>query len=516
MRLDSSGRLGLGTSSPGAVLDVSGSGNIVRFGDGTNTFDVRFKGPNNWAVQLDTSADKFNIQRNSSSLVTVDSSGRVGIGTSSPGTNLDVVVGSGTATQKLGSSSVAGGSYLNLHGASASKTWFIGANYNLAGVLEFTQSTANGGTTPSSTPAMVLSTAGNVGIGTTGPSSRLVVQGATNTVDSQILITATSVASAYIGANADGLNLGTDTAGIVFKTGVPGGTSVGAATGEKARIDSSGRLLVGTSSARSNFYNTSTVSPQQQIEGTTYSTSTLSIVSNNTSATGSYPSLIFGKSAGSSVGSNTAVTDGHYLGEISFQGNDGTEFVDGARITAVVDGTSGANDLPTRLVFSTTADGAASPTERFRIASTGRATFDLNNAGFYLLGLGSAAGTNALRWSSSTGLVTADTSSRLVKENIVDCPYGIDTVKALQPRKYFRTDDQRNEIGFVADEMTSVLPELVPYGPKSVITNDPDDTENIPIGVNYEKLTAVLTKALQEAIGKIETLEARLTAAGIA
>ena len=166
-------------------------------------------------------------------------------------------------------------------------------------------------------------------------------------------------------------------------------------------------------------------------------------------------------------------------------------------------------------MFSVTADGAASPTERFRIASTGRATFDLNNAGFYLLGLGSAAGTNALRWSSSTGLVTADTSSRLVKENIVDCPYGIDTIKALQPRKYFRTDDQRNEIGFVADEMTSVLPELVPYGPKSVITNDPDDTENIPIGVNYEKLTAVLTKALQEAIAKIETLEARLTAAGI-
>jgi hypothetical protein len=168
--------------------------------------------------------------------------------------------------------------------------------------------------------------------------------------------------------------------------------------------------------------------------------------------------------------------------------------------------------MPGRLVFSTTADGASSPTERLRIASTGRATFDLNNAGFYLLGLGSAAGTNALRWSSSTGLVTADTSSRLVKENIVDCPYGIDTVKALQPRKYFRTDDQRNEIGFVADEMTSVLPELVPYGPKSVLTNNPDDTENIPIGVNYEKLTAVLTKALQETIAKIETLEAKVAA----
>jgi hypothetical protein len=94
MRLDSSGRLGLGTSSPGATLDVSGNDNLVRFGDGTNTFDVRFKGPNNWDVQLDTSADKFNIRRNSSSFVTVDGAGRLGIGTTSPSAILDVKVAS--------------------------------------------------------------------------------------------------------------------------------------------------------------------------------------------------------------------------------------------------------------------------------------------------------------------------------------------------------------------------------------------------------------------------------------
>ena len=36
-----------------------------------------------------------------------------------------------------------------------------------------------------------------------------------------------------------------------------------------------------------------------------------------------------------------------------------------------MDGTPGTNDMPGRLVFSTTADGAASPTERMRIKSTG-------------------------------------------------------------------------------------------------------------------------------------------------
>jgi hypothetical protein len=91
MRITAAGLVGIGTSSPGALLDINGSGNIVRLGDGTNTIDVRFKGPNNWATQLDTSADKFNIQRNSTPLITLDGAGRFGIGTTNPGSALHVV-----------------------------------------------------------------------------------------------------------------------------------------------------------------------------------------------------------------------------------------------------------------------------------------------------------------------------------------------------------------------------------------------------------------------------------------
>ena len=43
-----------------------------------------------------------------------------------------------------------------------------------------------------------------------------------------------------------------------------------------------------------------------------------------------------------------------------------------ASISVAVDGTPGANDMPGRLVFSTTADGASSPTERMRIDSDGK------------------------------------------------------------------------------------------------------------------------------------------------
>jgi len=84
--------------------------------------------------------------------------------------------------------------------------------------------------------------------------------------------------------------------------------------------------------------------------------------------------LIFGKSRGTSVGSTTIVQNGDLLGRIEFQGMDGADLETGASIFAVVDGTPGSGDMPGRLVFNTTADGANSATERMRIASDGITT----------------------------------------------------------------------------------------------------------------------------------------------
>ena len=148
---------------------------------------------------------------------------------------------------------------------------------------------------------------------------------------------------------------------------------------EAMRIDSSSRLLVGTSSARGNLFNT-TATAQLQSEGTTNDTSTTCLVQNNSAGTDG-PRLVLGKSNGSSVGSNTIVASGNGLGIISFQGNDGSEFVDAASIKAEVDGTPGANDMPGRIVLSTTAVGASSPTERMRIKSAG--TINFSNVSTY-------------------------------------------------------------------------------------------------------------------------------------
>jgi hypothetical protein len=133
---------------------------------------------------------------------------------------------------------------------------------------------------------------------------------------------------------------------------------------EALRIDSSRRLLVGTSSARANFFNGG-ASTALQIEGTgTYRRASILGTSDG------WPYLILGRQKGS-AGQNVVVSNNDGIGAVSFQGNDGTEFVEAATITAYVDGTPSGNDMPGRIVFATTADGASSPTERMRVTSAG-------------------------------------------------------------------------------------------------------------------------------------------------
>ena len=140
--------------------------------------------------------------------------------------------------------------------------------------------------------------------------------------------------------------------------------------------------------------------------------------------------------------------------------------------------------------------------------------FETTSTGIGLHGLSTGTGNSTLHYNSSSGQVTYDTSSRLVKIDITDSPYGIDIVKQLKPRKYKRTDQETTpvEIGFIADEVQSLIPEIVPTGPKSIYTKNHLDTEIIPVNVDYQKLTVVLTTALQEAITKIEILETKVAA----
>ena len=131
----------------------------------------------------------------------------------------------------------------------------------------------------------------------------------------------------------------------------------------RVAIDSSGRLLVGTSSTFTNVYHATTAGIQAPLQVRTanngYNTGTTYL---NYSASGFAPVITLGLSKDNTAGSNTVVANNDELGYLQFVGNDGTNFRTAAWIAAQVDGTPGSADMPGRLVFSTTPDGGSSPT----------------------------------------------------------------------------------------------------------------------------------------------------------
>jgi hypothetical protein len=377
-----------------------------------------------------------------------------------------------------------------------------------------------------------------VGIGTTSPSTLIHGSVSSGSATARLESTANSGEAGLqlYGKNSGGtVRVGQFKydASDYFRIGTTGAIAVAFETSdtERARITSDGKLLVGTSSARGSFAGTG-VTPQLQIEGTSYDGSTLSITRNVNS--GGNGELIFGKSRGGSVGSNTVVADGDTLGGIRFDGADGTDMATGAYISAQVDGTPGSNDMPGRLVFSTTADGASSPTERMRINNVGTCVhFATNDT--VLGGNSSAASGNTVRIFSgsynATAVFTGIESVRIwssgdinnqnnsytgisdlkLKENIADARSQWDDIKRLRVRNYnLKTGSTHKQIGLVAQEVEPVSPGLVIESPD--LGTDGQLTGETTKSVNYSVLYMKAVKALQEAMERIETLEAKVAA----
>ena len=300
---------------------------------------------------------------------------------------------------------------------------------------------------------------------------------------------------------------------------------------ERLRIDSSGRLLLGITSARANFFN-STDAPQLQLEATSFVGSAISCVRNvNSAAAGG---LVLGKSRGTAVGSNTVVQSGDSLGQISFQGADGSEMVEAAKITAVVDTTPGANDMPCRLAFAVTSDGNSTTTERLRINSGGRTNlFGTTEALRVRTALATDSTTVAIRLqAAATDMSTGGNtryqvlangnvqnasnsygaiSDQKLKENIVNANSQWDDLKAIQVRNYnFIEGQTHTQIGVVAQEVETVSPGLVSESPD--IDDEGNDLGTVTKSVNYSVLYMKAVKALQEAMDRIETLEAKVAA----
>ena len=273
---------------------------------------------------------------------------------------------------------------------------------------------------------------------------------------------------------------------------------------ERMRIDSSGRLLVGTSTSPS-------------------------------AGNGQYAKLVvqgFVGGTGAAFASlqraeaATSITTDELIGVLSFDDSSGNTF---AEIAGRADGTAGTSDYPGRLVFSTTADGASSPTERMKIRNNGQSLY-FSDSSFVFRTVRTGAGDAFLSFQSgSTSIENGAQKCRILadgdlentnnnygalsdvklKENIVDAESQWEDLKGINIRNYNFKEElgfgTNTHIGVVAQELELVSPNLVKTIPDR--DNDDNDLGTTTKSVKYSVLYMKAVKALQEAMERIETLE---------
>jgi hypothetical protein len=426
------------------------------------------------------SADTIAFGEGGAEVGRFDSSGRLGIGTASPSAKLEVSGGDiniSTNGQFLRGKDGAGDHKILL-GYSAAQT---------VRLSEFCYLDVSNS---------------RFGIGTTSPVSALNVS-----VADGGNVTISNTNDGHTGALAFG-DTSSNTSGRVSYDHFNDSMRFDTAGTERVRLDSSGRLLVGTSSQLGNGI--------------------IQAKANSDSSTGE-GILLLAKGDGATAGQN--------LGQIKFTNSTGNQ---AAWITALADtgwGGSGSGDYPGALTFATTADGTSSPTEAMRITSDGRVLFDttgtpsasVTGAAFtpqtngrmslfsstsstasqkHVLFFNPNGEVGSISTNASATAYTTSSDYRL-KENIIPLTGASERVLQLKPSRFnFIADPDIQVDGFIAHEAQAVVPECV-TGEKDAV----DDKGN-PIyqGIDQSKLVPLLTAALQEAIAKIETLEAKVAA----
>jgi len=434
----------------------------------------------------------------SGTVITTTSSGLVGVGTTNPRFKLEVgaVGASGTSLHVNGDARVTG-----ILTVGSSSVIINGANDQI-----------NVGTAVTISSSGLTITGVITATSFSGSGANLTGLAATaNVTTSSLVVIGVSTVAAGSTAAPSISPTGDSNTGIFFPSADT--IAFGEGGAEAARIDSSGRLLVGTSSP---LTGSDTQYSKIQIQNNTFGSDT--------------PAYFALSRSGSLTSTDLPV------GRIWFGGS-GTDLR--ADISAFTDGaSSGSSDTPGRLVFSTTLDGQSSPTARAQITNKGR--FDIfgdsttdscivtNAAGagtaiHFFSGrhssTGFATGTESFRVATNGNVVNTNGSYTAIsdaklKENIVDAGSQWDDLKAIQIRNWnFKAEtghETHRQIGPIAQELETVCPGLVFETPDR--DEDGNETGEVTKGVNQSVLYMKAVKALQEAMERIEQLEAKVAA----
>jgi hypothetical protein len=280
LRIDGSGNIGIGNSSPDATLDAVGSINVA----GQFTSTATSKSNNTYTLMIDSSAHTSNLSAagamavdvNSGRALTIDGSGKLGLGTSSPDDELHISDSSGNAVLQIEASA-----------SHFSQISFGDVNDGDVGKIKYDHSDNSLSFTTDTSERLRIDSSGNVGINSSSPSAILEVRataptytnngtvfwGGTTNNDAHNGIMLSSYGDALGGSIGSNLNysngtvsqsntnrssgeiqFGNTTTSSVTSDIKFGGYVKGSTTfSERMRIDSSGRLLIGTTSTTPAF-----------------------------------------------------------------------------------------------------------------------------------------------------------------------------------------------------------------------------------------------------------------------
>ena len=245
---NTNGRVGIGTTAPGATFQVNqSSGDIARFVQG-GTLRYSFLADAGSGTFLSYNAGTAGLENPSGALVfrtasgqtagngtermRIDQTGNVGIGTTSPQSLLQVGSNSGSNSSSV---SLTGDVRLPAYGSGIA--YLSGEDTSGSNSINLQLGTQNAGTLINT---MTLTSAGNVGIGTTAPSQKLEISGGNASLDTGWLIVQNSYG--VMDANTNNQRIMVDqNNGIVFNTG-------SGSTNERMRITTSGNVGIGTTS----------------------------------------------------------------------------------------------------------------------------------------------------------------------------------------------------------------------------------------------------------------------------
>jgi hypothetical protein len=408
--------------------------------------------------------------------MTLTAAGNLGIGTTSPAdVKLSIFSGgAGTAGQlKLG--------YDNSNMFQIGRLDPVGT-----GSGNF-QIKPNGGTS-----VFDITSSGSVGIGTSSPSVKLQVNGASNASALRLNET-TSNRNTYLGFIDTSGNFGIDVNdGGYLRFAVNGA--------ERARIDTSGNMtLTANLTAANNI----------SIHGAGYGFVTRS----SNGASGSNNGFI--RFDGTHTPSGTIYT-GPSINAIKASANYSTS------LTFKTTNDVGTNNEAARinnngdlLVGTTSTLGSAKVTIKTPDGSGSQIPLTLAvglvSDGFGGIGFRNPNGVQGSVAINSTSVTYNTSSDYRLKEDWVAVADAATRVNALKPINFAWKVNGTRVDGFLAHELAEVVPEAV-TGEKDAVD---DDGKPVYQGIDQSKLVPLLTAALQEALAEINSLKARLDAANL-